>query len=283
MSLTIVKTVAELRRLVSRFKGNGETLAFVPTMGNLHAGHLQLVEWAGQCADRVVVSIFVNPTQFGVGEDFDSYPHTEREDRNKLEQINTDLLFLPEETEVYPDGNRTTIEVHGLSGLHCGHFRPGHFSGVATVVCKLLNMVQPDIALFGEKDFQQLAVIRSMVTDLNMPVKIEGVATVREQDGLAMSSRNGYLTEQQRLTAAELYRALCRARVEIMSGGSDYVNIAGEQLRFLEQAGLQPDYFNICRSSDLQPAGKNDTELVILAAAKLGVIRLIDNIQISTA
>ena len=232
-------------------------------------------------ADRVVVSIFVNPTQFGVGEDFEAYPRTEREDRKKLEAESTDLLFQPAVADIYTPDAKTTVTVSGLSDLYCGASRPGHFSGVATVVCKLFNIVQPNIALFGLKDFQQLTVIKTMVRDLNIPVEIIGVDTVREPGGLAMSSRNGYLTDAEKRVAPKLYHSLCVARDTILAGNQAYPDIEQEALQFLQQAGFHTDYFSVCRSSDLKKAGAEDVDLVLLAAAKLGKTRLIDNIYFS--
>ena len=257
----------------------GEEVGFVPTMGNFHDGHIQLVSTAQQQADHVIVSIFVNPTQFGEGEDFAAYPRTELQDQLKLEKIKIDVLFMPTVTELYPASAGTTITVADLSCQLCGVTRPGHFSGVATIVGKLFNIIQPDVAYFGDKDFQQLAVIRRMVQDLNIPVRIRKVATVREPDGLAMSSRNGYLTTEQRTTAPLLYQALCHARDAIIAGGMDFAKIEQQQAALLQQAGFAVDYFVVCRCSDLQPATHLDSELVILAAATLGKPRLIDNIQ----
>ena len=199
--MQIINTVSDLRKAIKIWRDSGETVAFVPTMGNLHAGHLQLVSHAKEKADRVVVSIFVNPTQFGVGEDFEAYPRTELEDQQKLEDACVDLLFLPAVADIYALDARTTITVAGVSEDYCGAFRPGHFGGVATVVCKLLNIVQPNMILLGLKDFQQLTVIKMMVRDLNIPVEIIAVETVREPNGLAMSSRNGYLTEEEKKIA----------------------------------------------------------------------------------
>jgi pantoate--beta-alanine ligase len=249
-------------------------------MGNLHAGHLALVNEAKKKADRVVVSIFVNPTQFGVGEDFEAYPRTELEDQQKLSATGVDLLFLPAVSEVYAPDAKTVVSVAGLSEWYCGAFRPGHFDGVATVVCKLFNMVQPDIALFGLKDFQQLTVIRTMVRDLDIPVGIVGVDTVREASGLAMSSRNGYLTEEEKTVAAKLYQSLCVARDAVLAGQS-HQEIERTVLQFLQEAGFSPDYFSVCRASDLEKANADDKELVLLAAARLGKTRLIDNIYFS--
>jgi pantoate--beta-alanine ligase len=275
--MQIVNTVQALRTLIHTWKVAGERIAFVPTMGNLHAGHCQLVTAAKQHADKVVVSIFVNPTQFGAGEDFDSYPRTEAQDTEKLEAIDADVLFLPSVAEMYSPNAKTVVSVAGLSDLYCGASRVGHFDGVATVVCKLFNMVQPDVAVFGLKDFQQLAVIRTMVNDLNMPVDIIGIDTVREASGLAMSSRNGYLTPAEHQLAPMLYQSLCTAREAIVAG-LDYISVEKQALSTLQNAGFQPDYFHICRSVDLVPAQQGDTELVLLVAAKLGKTRLIDNL-----
>jgi pantoate--beta-alanine ligase len=279
--MRIINTVSELREAIKTWRSNGESVAFVPTMGNLHAGHLQLVSMAKKNADRVVVSIFVNPTQFGVGEDFETYPRTEREDRKKLEAESTDLLFQPAVADIYTPDAKTTVTVSGLSDLYCGASRPGHFSGVATVVCKLFNIVQPNIALFGLKDFQQLTVIKTMVRDLNIPVEIIGVDTVREPGGLAMSSRNGYLTDAEKSVAPKLYHSLYVARDAVLAGNQAYADIEQQALQFLQQAGFQTDYFSVCRSSDLKKAAAEDVDLVLLAAAKLGKTRLIDNIYFS--
>lgn len=279
--MQIVNTVAELKDVIRAWRSAGESVAFVPTMGNLHAGHLKLVSEARKKADRVVVSIFVNPTQFGMGEDFETYPRTEHEDQQKLNASGADLLFQPAVSEVYAPDAKTVVSVAGLSDLHCGASRPGHFDGVATVVCKLFNIVQPNIALFGLKDFQQLTVIRTMVRDLNIPVEIIGVETVREASGLAMSSRNGYLTAEEKMVAEKLYQSLCAARDAILAGSQAYEEIERRALLFLQESGFQPDYFNVCRSSDLKRADAGDVDLVLLAAARLSKTRLIDNICFS--
>jgi len=244
---------------------------------------LHLVREAKPLADRVVVSCFVNPTQFSPGEDFDAYPRTPAEDAEKLRSVAADLLFMPSAVELYPGGSGTTtfVEVPGLSDELCGRFRPGHFRGVATVVCKLFNLVQPDVALFGEKDFQQLAIIRRMAADLDFPVRIHAVPTVREPSGLAMSSRNAYLTDEQRAQAAVLYRCLCRAAEAICRGENDFERIERQQIETLQGAGFRPDYFSVRRESDLAPAGQDDSRLVILAAAWLGKARLIDNVRLA--
>lgn len=273
-----VTTIIELRGLLQQWRQQGLTIAFVPTMGNLHAGHIKLVTEAGNKADKVIVSIFVNPTQFGVGEDFESYPRTEVIDQEKLLKAGADLLFMPAVFEMYTNTPATTITIKGLSDMHCGAHRVGHFDGVATIVSKLFNIVQADVALFGEKDFQQLAIIKKMVQDLNIPITIHGVATEREFDGLAMSSRNSFLTTAQRQVAPMLYMTLSLARKEIMDGRLTFNAIETKSRADLELAGFKVDYFSICRADNLEPAAEHDSELVILAAAKLGKPRLIDNI-----
>ncbi|RIZ67893.1 MAG: pantoate--beta-alanine ligase [Methylococcales bacterium] len=279
--MQIINNVNELREFIKVWRVSGETIAFVPTMGNLHAGHLQLVTQAKAVADRVVVSIFVNPTQFGVGEDFESYPRTEKEDQEKLVSADVDVLFLPSVDDIYTSDARTTVTVTDVSDWYCGAYRPGHFAGVATVVCKLFNIVQPNIALFGLKDFQQLTIIRIMVRDLNIPVEIMGVDTVREANGLAMSSRNTYLTESEKQVASELYRVLCVIRDAILSGVSSYAELEEQALLSLQQVGFKPDYLSVCRSSDLKKAALEDKDLVLLVAVRLGKTRLIDNIYFS--
>jgi pantoate--beta-alanine ligase len=277
--MRIVNTVSALRDAVRAWRLAGESVALVPTMGNLHSGHLALVTEAQKKADRVLVSIFVNPTQFGVGEDFESYPRTELEDQQKLKALGVDLLFQPPVSAVYAQDAKTVVSVTGLSGWYCGASRPGHFDGVATVVCKLFNMARPDIALFGLKDFQQLTVIRAMVRDLDIPVEIVGVETVREASGLAMSSRNGYLSSEEKNVAAKLYQSLCTARDAVLARQQSYRQIEHTALLFLRESGFQPDYFSVCRVSDLKKAGEDDVELVLLAAVKLGNTRLIDNVR----
>lgn len=276
--MNVATTAAEVRQTVKAWRRAGSTVAFVPTMGNLHAGHLKLVSEAQKQADKTVVSIFVNPAQFGPGEDFERYPRTEAEDRRKLTDANTDLLFLPGIADLYAPDAKTAVTVAELSELHCGRFRPGHFSGVATVVCKLLNIVQPDLALFGLKDFQQFAVIRTMVRDLDFDTALIGVETVREADGLALSSRNGYLNASERRRAPLLYRTLAEARAAILAGDGDYGALEAAAAERLRQAGFEPEYFTISRSRDLRAAEPQDRELVILTAARLGQTRLIDNI-----
>ena len=281
--MRVVTTIAELRQQRRDWLLSAERIAFVPTMGNLHAGHIKLVTEAKKLAQRVVVSIFVNPLQFGANEDLDAYPHTPETDQAKLREAGADLLFLPTEAEVYPDGREavTRVEVPGISDILCGASRPGHFSGVATVVAKLFNMVEPELALFGQKDYQQLSVLRRMTYDLNMPIEIIGVPTEREADGLAMSSRNGYLTEAERTVAPALYRVLCRVADKLRGGLRDFSVIEAEAMAQLGAEGLRPDYISIRHALDLAPADAGQKQLVVLAAAYLGKARLIDNLLIS--
>jgi pantoate--beta-alanine ligase len=279
MAMQQVSTISLLRNTLKQWRLTGDRIAFVPTMGNLHAGHIKLVTEARKQADKVVVSIFVNPTQFGLGEDFNSYPRTEKADQEKLQEAGADLLFLPAVNEIYAKHSMTAVTVPALSKLYCGASRPGHFEGVATVVTKLFNMVQPDISVFGKKDFQQLLVIRTLVHDLNIPVEIVGVETEREFDGLAMSSRNTYLTAKERLLAPELYRAICRAREAVYGGEQSLKSIERQAIKQLTGLGFMVDYFSICRSQDLQPATEDDKHLLIMVAAKLGSPRLIDNMS----
>jgi pantoate--beta-alanine ligase len=276
-----IDRLGDLRTQVDQWRRGGN-VAFVPTMGNLHAGHLSLVKAAREQADRVVVSIFVNPLQFGAGEDFDNYPRTLEDDAVLLAGEGTDLLFAPTVSTMYPKAqtDQTRVEVPRLSELLCGATRPGHFVGVATVVCKLFNMVQPDIAFFGKKDYQQLMVIRRMVEDLAMPVRVEGIETVREADGLAMSSRNGYLTEAERQTAPALYAMLRGVAQRLSEGADDYAALESEAGKRLDTQGLRTDYVAIRAADDLAVPRPGAPRLVILAAAYLGKARLIDNLEV---
>jgi pantoate--beta-alanine ligase len=280
-----VITIHDLNALRAQVESwrRGGNVAFVPTMGSLHAGHLSLVRAARLLADRVVVSIFVNPMQFGAGEDFASYPRTLERDAKMLEGEGTDLLFAPSVETMYPkpQDQQTRVEVPVLSDLLCGASRPGHFVGVATVVCKLFNMVQPDLALFGKKDFQQLMVIRRMADDLAMPVRVVGVDTMREPDGLAMSSRNAYLGEQERAIAPVLYRVLSGLAHKLREGSDDYAGLQAQAARELDENGLRTDYVAIRRAADLLEPDAGEAQLVVLAAAYLGKARLIDNIEIA--
>ncbi|MGB5306073.1 MAG: pantoate--beta-alanine ligase [Gammaproteobacteria bacterium] len=280
-----ITTAAAVRARIQAWRVQGSRVAFVPTMGNLHAGHLQLVEHACAGADRVVVSIFVNPMQFGPGEDYASYPRTLDRDRAALLDAGADLLFIPAVFEMYPGGVEqvTRIEVPGLNAILCGEHRPGHFNGVTTVVAKLFNMVQPDTAVFGEKDYQQLVIIRRMVSDLCMPVAVVGVGTVREADGLALSSRNQYLSAAERTLAPQLYHTLCSAKARVEAGEEDYISIESAAHEQLAQAGFDPEYVSLRCQADLAQPGPEDRELIVLAAARLGRTRLIDNVKISTS
>jgi pantoate--beta-alanine ligase len=279
-----VEAIPALREAVAAWRAAGESVALVPTMGNLHQGHLRLVFEAKKLAKRVVASIFVNPAQFGAGEDFAAYPRTPAHDIELLRAQGTDLVFMPPSGVMYPIPPQAMsfVEVPGLSKELCGAFRPGHFRGVATVVCKLFNLVRPDVAVFGEKDYQQLAVIRRMAADLDFPIHVQGVPTVREADGLAMSSRNAYLTPAERSLAPNLYRTLCDAASAIRRGELDFRALEERHFRILRNYGFRPDYFSIRRSGDLEVAEKDHTSLVILAAAWLGKTRLIDNVNLET-
>jgi len=280
--MELVQDLTTLRRRVRTWRQAGDQIALVPTMGNLHAGHLRLVREARAYAQRTVVSIFVNPMQFGPQEDFAAYPRTPERDRALLETEATDLLFAPSVATVYPrpPEEQTRVEVPGLSAILCGSSRPGHFVGVATVVCKLFNMVQPDLAVFGEKDYQQLLVIRRMTEDLCLPVSILGVPTVREADGLALSSRNAYLLPEERTRAPALRRALGHA-ADALRAGLAVAEAERKGVQELTEAGLQPDYVSVRRALDLAPPGPTDADLVVLAAAWLGRARLIDNLRLS--
>ncbi|HWK74701.1 MAG TPA: pantoate--beta-alanine ligase [Povalibacter sp.] len=276
---TLVRS-SELRQRVHQWRSAGLRIAFVPTMGNLHAGHGNLVKQASLLADRVIVSIFVNPLQFGPNEDFAAYPRTPDEDHKLLRSLNADLLFTPSVEEMYPRGQveSARVQVPGLDEILCGAFRPGHFTGVATIVTKLLNLVQPDVALFGEKDYQQLMIIRRAATDLCMPMEIVGVETMREPDGLAMSSRNRYLSEQDRRVAPQIFAELERARQAIESGACDFEALEQAGFTALQGSGFRPDYFSIRDAATLGPASAG-TELVVLTAARIGRARLIDNVK----
>ncbi len=278
--MDLISEITALRAQVACWRLNGEKIALVPTMGNLHDGHLKLVAEAQLRGDRCVVTIFVNPLQFGEGEDFDSYPRTLDDDAEKLSQAGVDLLFAPSVEVVYPAGQavQSQIGVPLISDILCGASRPGHFVGVATVVAKLFNFVQPDIALFGEKDFQQLLVIRRMTRDLCFPIEIVGVATDRETDGLARSSRNGYLTEGERQLAPALYAVLNAVAEKLQAGEDELADVESSAINTLKEIGFELDYFTIRRTADLELPQQDDVELIILAAAYLGRARLIDNL-----
>ncbi len=276
-------TNAQLQRALREARQQNHTIAFVPTMGNLHEGHLNLVRKARALCDIVVVSIFVNPMQFGANEDLDAYPRTLVADKEKLFAEGVQMLFTPDVKEIYPQGMevQSQVQVPDLSDTLCGADRPGHFTGVATVVTKLFNIVQPDVALFGEKDFQQLSIIRKLVADLCMPIKIVGVATTRAEDGLALSSRNGFLTAAERKIAPTLNATLQTCREAIACGFDNFMELEAHAKLKLIQAGFEPDYFEIRDARTLREVTEETEEVAILAAAKLGKPRLIDNVRLN--
>jgi len=277
-----VTTIAAVRERVRSWRAEGRRVAFVPTMGNLHAGHVSLIEAARARGERFVASIFVNPMQFGPNEDFAHYPRTPREDGNMLATAGCNLMFMPEVTEIYPNGSEraTRVEVPGLSRILDGEFRPGHFEGVTTVVAKLFHIVEPQVAVFGEKDFQQLTIIRRMVAELCLPIEIVAAPTVRDADGLAMSSRNQYLTPAERALAPQIYASLKAAAARVAGGDADFASIERAGFKALEAAGFRPDYFALRQAVDLGPPRPGVRELVVLTAARLGRARLIDNVQV---
>lgn len=273
----------ELAILLREQRQQGHRIAFVPTMGNLHDGHISLVREASRLADFVVTSIYINPLQFGANEDLDKYPRTLEADQQKLQEAGNHLLFTPDSTAIYPEGleRHTKVIVPLLTEGLCGASRPGHFDGVTTVVNILFNMVQPDVALFGEKDYQQVAVIRKMVRDLRLPVEIRTGATVREVSGLAMSSRNGYLSEDQKAQAARIYTTLTAMREQLLKAAHDLPTTIAWGIEALEEAGLRVDYLEIVNSDSLQAARDRSEPLTIAVAAFLGSTRLIDNLSLS--
>ena len=283
--MNTVDNINALREQVKTWRMQGLTIGFVPTMGNLHDGHLALVKAAHCHADKVIVSIFVNPMQFGLSEDIDNYPRTLAQDKTSLEQVDTDLLFTPTADIIYPKGfgENSYVEVPNISALYCGASRPGHFRGVATVVCKLFNLVQPDVACFGSKDYQQLQVIKTMVEDLSMPVNIIPVEIIRETSGLAMSSRNGYLTPDELAIAPTLFNTLQWLSEALHASHQvrDYAALVTQASEKLEQGGLKTDYINLCHARTLAPVKPGDNDIVILAAAYLGKARLIDNFPVN--
>ncbi|MBV6417246.1 MAG: Pantothenate synthetase [Steroidobacteraceae bacterium] len=281
-TMQTVTHIADVRARVLAWRRAGERIAFVPTMGNLHAGHISLIELARRHGGRFIASIFVNPMQFGPNEDFTHYPRTPARDAEMLAAAGCDLMFMPDVGEMYAQGATppTRVEVPEISTMLCGAFRPGHFDGVATVVAKLFNIVQPDVAIFGEKDFQQLVVIRRMAADLCFPITIIGAPTVREPDGLAMSSRNQYLAEAERAVAPAIHAALAEAASALATGAADLAALEHAGAARLAAQGMQVDYFTVRRRLDLEPPVPADRELVVLAAARLGKARLIDNLQV---
>ncbi len=281
--MQILNDPAHLLECVELAKADGKTVALVPTMGNLHAGHMALVTAAREKADFVITSIFVNPLQFGPNEDLEAYPRTFDDDCRLLESGGCDAVFAPSVEAIYGDDRKLQSRIHvpGVSENYCGASRPGHFDGVATIVCKLLNLCSPDLACFGLKDYQQFLVIEKMVKDLAINVDIIGVEIVREENGLAMSSRNGYLSPAQRQQAAAIHQCLQTTASQLRSGNKAYQALEARARESLEAAGLQPDYYAICNACDLRAATADDQNLVILAAAFLGPSRLIDNLRLT--
>jgi pantoate--beta-alanine ligase len=274
-----VRDIETLREIVQGWRQDGENVVLVPTMGNLHRGHMSLVSLAHEQAERVIVTAFVNPAQFGPNEDFENYPRTMETDRRRLSRAGVDVLFAPTSEVIYPAGeaDETRVCVPQVSTILCGQFRPGHFDGVTSVVCRLLNIVQPDIAVFGQKDYQQLVIIRRMVSDLHIPVKIIAGQTLRETDGVAMSSRNQYLSDEERAQAPALFQALKDCRDRLVGGDRDYAAIEADSMKSLQEAGFSPEYFSVRKAGDLSAPVPGWRNLVIMAAARLGSARLIDN------
>ena len=279
--MKILEHAGDLRAAIAKYREQGQTIGFVPTMGNLHDGHLALVDAATETCDRVVVSIFVNPMQFAAGEDLEAYPRTPEDDEKALALHHVNILYRPRDEDIYPGGaeNHTRVEVPGLSDTLCGLSRPGHFSGVATVVNKLFNLVQPDVAFFGKKDYQQYLVIQKMVKDLAMGLEIVGVDTVRLDSGLAMSSRNNYFDDNELVQAAALNRIMQKTVENYIRSPGDGGRLLEEGNRLLIAAGFRPDYFSVRCRADLSEPAAADRELILLAAAWLGQTRLIDNLE----
>ena len=275
-------SVVELRQYAQHWKDHHESIAFIPTMGNLHTGHLSLIEKGQSLCDRTICSIFVNPMQFGANEDFNHYPRTLDQDIQHLQDIGCDLVYLPTASELYPDGleHITQVQVTDLTEHWEAEHRPGHFTGVATIVLKLFNIVRPDVSVFGRKDYQQYRVIKKMVEDLNLDVEIIGAETTREFSGLATSSRNQYLTDEQKLDAAIIYETLKLSAQRIQAGERDYALIEQQAIEELQKAGMSADYYQVCNADTLQPASGEDRKLVILVTANMGSTRLLDNIEI---
>ena len=275
--MDLIHSVADLRERLQHEPNN----VFVPTMGNLHAGHIQLIDIAKPRAACTVVSIFVNRLQFGPKEDFDRYPRTLGADCAKLRDAGVDVVFMPDESEIYPEPQTYVVEPSDLQHVLDGAVRPGHFRGVATVVLKLFNMVSPHSAIFGKKDYQQCLVLTNMVRQLALPIEIILAETVRAEDGLALSSRNAYLSPEERREAPRLYQPLCRARDELAGGARDYQRVELDVMAELANHGWKPDYIAVRRQSDLRPPANGERALVVLAAARLGRTRLIDYIEVN--
>jgi pantoate--beta-alanine ligase len=275
-------TAEEIRAIVDAWREVGESVALVPTMGNLHQGHMSLVQLAHEHAERVVVTVFVNPTQFGEGEDYETYPRTLANDARRLSRAKVDVLLAPDAATVYPYGpqNMTRVSVPDLSSQLCGAERPGHFDGVTSVVCRLFNLVRPDLAVFGQKDYQQLVIIRRMTQDLHIPVRIIAGQTVRDADGLAMSSRNRYLSDSERAMAPALFKALSHCKAALESGASSFSDLESTGRSELAGAGMDVEYFAIRAAGNLSVPQSASGNLVVLAAGRLGGARLIDNVLV---
>jgi len=281
--MQVITSKQELHEQLREWRHHDDHIALVPTLGNLHAGHIKLVELAREHAERVVVSVYVNPTQFGDDEDFEDYPRTLERDTLRLKQIGADVLFVPDDETVYPYGHdcATVVSVPGLTENFCGALRPGHFDGVTTVVARLFALVQPDVAVFGQKDYQQQLIIRFMTEDLSLPIRIITAETVREDDGLAMSSRNQYLTEKERTLAPFLHEALSELGSALQNGKRDFEDLEKIAIGRLEKAGFGIDYVAVRRAQNLAPPDRDCDELVVIAAVHLGEARLIDNIVVT--
>ncbi|MDX1500493.1 MAG: pantoate--beta-alanine ligase [Woeseiaceae bacterium] len=281
--MQVIEDRDELRAELADWRQAGEHVALVPTMGNLHAGHVELVAAAREHAERVVVSVFVNPTQFGAGEDFSDYPRTLERDTRRLKKATADILFTPSVETMYPFGleEATRVVVPYLTDQFCGASRPGHFEGVTTVVARLFALVQPDTAVFGQKDYQQQLIVRRMVEDLSLPIAIITVPTVREDDGLALSSRNGYLTDDERERAPGLYATLSAVGAELQAGKRDFAALEEQARAALATAGFQPEYVAVRRALDLSVPDRDCDEIVVMAAVRLGKARLIDNVVVT--
>lgn len=278
-----IETRDELQSQLNEWRHQNDHIALVPTMGNLHAGHMELVRLAREHAERVVVSVYVNPTQFGPDEDFEDYPRTLELDKRRLRSSGVDALFVPTDETMYPFGLdlATVVSVPGLTEHFCGASRPGHFDGVTTVVARLFALVVPDVAVFGQKDYQQQLVIRHMTSDMSLPVRIVTAPTVREEDGLAMSSRNSYLSDDERAAAPALYAALLATGEELQNGKRDFEELEQQGVEQLQEAGFEPEYYAIRRAQNLELPDRDCDELVVLAAGSLGKARLIDNVIVT--
>jgi len=281
--MQVITSKLELQELLTDWRLHDEHVALVPTMGNLHAGHVKLVELARENAERVVVSVYVNPTQFGDGEDFEDYPRTLERDTRRLKHIGADVLFVPEDETVYPFGHdcATVVSVPGLTENFCGASRPGHFDGVTTVVARFFVLVQPDVAVFGQKDYQQQLVIRYMAEDLALPIRIITAETVRDDDGLALSSRNQNLSDEERSVAPQLFESLSAIGSALQSGNRDFEKLEKKASKQLEDAGFEIDYVAVRRAQNLAITDRDCDELVVLAAVHLGEARLIDNVVVT--